>query len=161
MTVAELARRSGLLLDAGHRAAREPHLDCPVNRVACDSRRITSGDLFVAVRGQRYDGAAFAEDAARRGAAAVVAEAPAPSGFGLPWITVPDARAALAALAAVAWDHPSRELVVVGATGTNGKTTTTYLLEGVFEDAGYPCGRVSSISYRVADDEESAGRTTP
>lgn len=161
MTVAELARRSGLLLDAGHRAARGPHLDCPVNRVACDSRRITSGDLFVAVRGQRHDGAAFAEDAARRGAVAVVADTPAPSGFGLPWITVPDSRAALAALAAAAWDHPSRELVVVGATGTNGKTTTTYLLEGVFEDAGYPCGRVSSISYRVADDEESAARTTP
>lgn len=161
LTVAELARRSGLELDAGHRAARRPLLDRPVNRVACDSRKIAPGDLFVAVSGQRYDGVTFADEAARRGAVAVVAEAAAPSGFSLPWITVPDARAALAALAAVAWEHPSRELVVVGTTGTNGKTTTTHLLEGVFEDAGYPCGRVSSISYRVADDEESAGRTTP
>ena len=161
MTVAELARRSGLEVDAGHRAARGPLLDRPVNRVACDSRRIASGDLFVAVSGQRYDGAAFADEAARRGAAAVVAEAAAPAGFRLPWITVPDARAALAALAAAAWDHPSRELVVVGTTGTNGKTTTTYLLEGVLEDAGYPCGRVSSISCRVADEEEPAARTTP
>ena len=161
MTVAELARRSGLVVDAGRRAARGPLLDRRVNRVACDSRRIAAGDLFVAVRGQRYDGAAFAEDAARRGAVAVVAETAAPSGFGLPWITAPDARAALAALAAAAWDHPSRELVVVGTTGTNGKTTTTYLLEGVFEDAGYPCGRVSSIACRVADDEEAAVRTTP
>ena len=161
MTVAELVRRSGLAVDAGPRAARSPLLDRPVNRVACDSRKITAGDLFVAVRGQHHDGAAFADDAARRGAVAVVAEAAAPSGFGLPWITAPDARAALAALAAAAWDHPSRELVVVGTTGTNGKTTTTYLLEGVFEDAGYPCGRVSSISCRIAGDEESAARTTP
>lgn len=161
MTVAEIARRSGLRLAAGRRAARQPQLDRPVHRVACDSRTITAGDLFVAISGQRFDGAEFASDAARRGAVAVVAEAAAPPGFTLPWITVPDARAALAALAASAWDHPSRELVVVGTTGTNGKTTTTYLLEGVFEDAGYPCGRVSSISYRVADDEESAVRTTP
>ena len=56
---------------------------------------------------------------------------------------------------------PVGTFVVVGTTGTNGKTTTTYLLEGVFEDAGYPCGRVSSVSYRVGDEEEPAARTTP
>lgn len=161
MTVAELARRSGLELDAGFRAATRPLLESPVRRVACDSRAVAAGDVFVAISGQRHDGADFADDAARRGAVAVVAESDGPPGFGLPWIRVPDARAALAALAVEAWDHPSRDLVVVGTTGTNGKTTTTYLLEGVFEDAGYPCGRVSSVSYRVGDDEEAAPHTTP
>lgn len=148
-------------VDAGLPTGSGALLDRPVNRVAYDSRTIAAGDLFVAISGQRYDGAVFADEAASRGAAAVVAETSAPPDFPVPWIKVTDARAALAALAATAWGHPSRELVVVGTTGTNGKTTTTYLLEGVFEDAGYPCGRVSSVSYRVADEEESAARTTP
>ena len=161
LTVAELVRQAGLEVNAGLRANSGELLEQPVNRVAYDSRTIASGDLFVAISGQRYDGAEFADEAAQRGALAVVAETPAPPDFSVPWLKVADARAALAALAASAWGHPSADLVVVGTTGTNGKTTTTYLLEGVFEDAGYPCGRVSSVSYRVADEEESAARTTP
>ena len=161
LTVAELVRQAGIEVDAGRRTASGVLLDRPVRHVAYDSRKIEPGDLFVAISGQRHDGAAFAEEAANRGAAAIVAETSAPPAFSVPWIRVADARAALAALAASAWGHPSRDLVVVGTTGTNGKTTTTYLLEGVFEDAGYPCGRVSSVSYRVADEEESAARTTP
>lgn len=161
LTVAELVRQAGIELDAGLRTASGGLLDRPVRYVAYDSRKIEPDDLFVAISGQRHDGAEFAEEAANRGAAAIVAETTAPPAFGVPWIRVADARAALAALAASAWGHPSRDLVVVGTTGTNGKTTTTYLLEGVFEDAGYPCGRVSSVSYRVEDEEESAARTTP
>ena len=161
LTVAELARQAGLEVDVGLRAASGALLDRPVNRVAYDSRTIAAGDLFVAISGQRHDGAAFAVEAAGRGAVAVVAETAPPPAFSVPWFKVADARGALAALADCAWGHPSRDLVVVGTTGTNGKTTTTYLLEGVFEDAGYPCGRVSSVSYRVGDEEEPAARTTP
>ena len=159
LTVAELVAQAGLEVEAGLRAASGALLDRRVNRVAYDSRTIGAGDLFVAVSGQRHDGAEFADEAASRGAVAVVAETAAPPDFSVPWFKVADARAALAALAASAWGHPSADLVVVGTTGTNGKTTTTYLLEGVFEYAGYPCGRVSSVSYRVADEEESATRT--
>lgn len=161
MTVAELLAQAGLDVDAGSRAAAGARLDRPVNRVACDSRTVEAGDIFVAIAGQRHDGARFADEAVRRGAAAVVAESAGPPACGAPWLRVADARAALAALAAAAWGHPSRELVVVGTTGTNGKTTTTYLLEGVLEDAGYPCGRVSSVAHRAAGEEESAVRTTP
>ena len=161
LTVSELVDGAGLEMDPGLRAASGALLARPVRHVAYDSRKVESGDLFVAISGQRHDGAEFAEEAASRGAVAVVGETAAPPGFSVPWIKVADARAALAALAAGAWGHPSRELVVVGTTGTNGKTTTTYLLEGVFEDAGYPCGRVSSVSCRVADEEEPAARTTP
>ena len=150
LTVAELMAQAGLEVEAGLRAASGTLLDRSVNRVAYDSRMIGAGDLFVAVRGQRHDGSEFADEAASRGAVAVVAETIAPPDFSVPWFKVADARAALAALAASAWGHPSQDLVVVGITGTNGKTTTTYLLEGVFECAGYPCGRVSSVSYRVA-----------
>ena len=155
MTLAQLVRQAGLHGAAGGLS------DIPVNGVAHDSRSIAAGDVFVAVRGQQFDGAAFAPEAMRRGAVAVVAETAAPPACDVPWVRVPDVRAALAALAATANRHPSRELMVVGATGTNGKTTTTYLLEGVFEQAGYPCGRIGSISWRIAGEESPAAHTTP
>ena len=134
----------------------------PVSDVAYDSRAVKKGHLFVAIKGQRFDGAAFAPDAKQRGAAAVVAQCAPPQDFGAPWIEVEDARQALASLAAAFYGHPSRELLVVGTTGTNGKTTTTYLVEGILEEAGVRCGRVSSVSYHMGDKtEQSAERTTP
>ena len=115
----------------------------------------------MAIRGLRHDGAEFADEARSRGAVGVVAEAARPSGFDAPWIRVPDARAALAALGAGINGDPSRELIVVGITGTNGKTTTTYLLEAILECAGLRCGRISSVSYRIGPDELQATHTTP
>src|SRR5512134_1790628 len=96
--------------------------DLPVTGVVHDSRAASPGAVFVAIRGHRADGATFAQDAIARGAAAVVAETPAPSGVAVPWLVTADARLALAELADVFHGHPSRELVVVGVTGTNGKT---------------------------------------
>ncbi len=133
-----------------------------VTGVAYDSRAVRSGHLFVAIQGERFDGAAFAMNAQQRGAVAIVAQREAPPGFSAPWIQTADTRKALARLAAAYHGNPSHELLVVGTTGTNGKTTTTYLVEGILEEAGIPCGRVSSVSYRVGDGEErSAERTTP
>ena len=132
-----------------------------VTEVAYDSRRVTPGALFVAVRGQKADGTEFAATAAARGAVGIVAEAPAPAGVTTPWIVVPDARLALAVLADELSGHPSRELKVVGITGTNGKTTTAYLLRSIFEAAGLKCGLLGTVVYNVGDRDREATRTTP
>jgi UDP-N-acetylmuramoyl-L-alanyl-D-glutamate--2,6-diaminopimelate ligase len=132
-----------------------------VTGVAYDSRRVEPGALFVAWTGRRADGAAFAADAAARGAVAVVAERPRPSGVEAPWIEIPDAREALARLAAAFFGHPADQLQVVGITGTNGKTTTAYLLSAIFDRAGVPCGRLGTVSYRIGAEEREAPHTTP
>jgi len=129
-----------------------------------DSRAVTAGIVFVAIRGQRADGASFAQEAVRRGAAAIVAETPEPPGTKVPWLRTPDARLALAELAALVYNNPSESLKVVGVTGTNGKTTTTYLLAAMFDAAGLPCGRIGTVTVRVgpsAADERDASHTTP
>src|SRR5947207_10002629 len=111
-----------------------------VSGIAYDSRLVKAGDVFVALRGQRADGATFARQAIERGAAAIVAEQPAPSDVHIPWAIVGDARVALAILAAAFYRHPSGDMRVIGITGTNGKTTTAYLLASIFDAAGIPCG---------------------
>ena len=133
----------------------------PVTAIDYDSRQVDAGSVFVALKGLRADGTSFATDAASRGAVAVFAEsAPAP-GVAVPWFVVRDARLALAELAAVFFGRPSNELLVVGVTGTNGKTTTTYLLASILDQAGYRCGRIGTIGYRVGLIEREAARTTP
>ena len=106
-------------------------------------------------------GRAFARDAIARGAVAVFSETPAPAGVQVPWFEVPDARLALAALAAEFYGHPSEQLTLVGITGTNGKTTTSYLLASIFEAAGMKCGRIGTVGYRIGAREIEAARTTP
>jgi len=132
-----------------------------VTGVAYDSRQVTPGSVFVALRGLNTDGTAFARDALALGAAAVVSESAPPPGIGAPWIQVPDARLALAALAAAFYQDPSGDLVLVGITGTNGKTTTSYVLASIFEAAGLKCGRIGTVGYRIGSREVDAARTTP
>ena len=134
-----------------------------VTGVHFDSRDVAEGGVFVAVPGERFDGADFAGEACARGAACVVAQVEPPGAPPRPWIRVPDARGALAALSAAYHGNPSRDLLVVGVTGTNGKTTTTYLIESIFEHAGMAAGRISSIANRVGRDEpeRAALHTTP
>jgi UDP-N-acetylmuramoyl-L-alanyl-D-glutamate--2,6-diaminopimelate ligase len=132
-----------------------------VSAIAYDSRAVGPGAVFVALRGAHADGAQFARDAIARGASIVIADTPPPPGIEKPWLQVSDARLALAALAAVFYGDPSRELVLVGITGTNGKTTTTYLLASIFESAGVMCGRIGTIGYRIGNREADAARTTP
>src|SRR6185503_9231881 len=128
--------------DARARIERAGRTNLVVTGVTHDSRAAASGVVFVAIRGQRTDGAQFAAEAARRGAAAIVAETPEPPGLDVPWLRTPDARLAMAELAGQVYGQPSESLTVVGVTGTNGKTTTTYLLAAVFDAAGLPCGRI-------------------
>ncbi|MDE3154997.1 MAG: UDP-N-acetylmuramoyl-L-alanyl-D-glutamate--2,6-diaminopimelate ligase [Acidobacteriota bacterium] len=133
----------------------------PLSGVAYDSRHVTPGKAFFGLRGQQADGAGFAAQAVAAGAAVVVAETARPARVTAPWIVVANARRALA-IAADAWyRHPSRDMQVVGITGTNGKTTTAYLLSAIFEAAGIPCGILGTVVYRIGSEDREATRTTP
>jgi UDP-N-acetylmuramoyl-L-alanyl-D-glutamate--2,6-diaminopimelate ligase len=145
--------------DASTLAAASP--SGVVTAVAYDSRSVQPGAVFVALRGQKADGATFTPQAMARGAIAIVAETPRPSGVDIPWLHVPDARLALAQLADRFFDQPSRRMPVVGVTGTNGKTTTSYLLASVLDAAGLTAGVMGTVSYRVGRSEREAARTTP
>jgi len=136
-------------------------LDVPCHGVTHDSRGVKSGWVFVGLRGLKADGAEFAPQAIAAGAAAVVAEHPASAPSTVPWIVVKDARLALAWLAAAFFEHPSRQMRVVGITGTNGKTTTAYLVSAIFDAAGVTCGLMGTVKYRIGDREIAAARTTP
>jgi UDP-N-acetylmuramoyl-L-alanyl-D-glutamate--2,6-diaminopimelate ligase len=132
-----------------------------VSSVTADSRDVSPGAVFVALRGFKADGTTFTHDAISRGAIAIVAETPAPAETAIPWLQVSDARLALAALAAEFFANPSGQLALVGITGTNGKTTTSYLLASIFDAAGIKCGRIGTVGYEVAGREVEATRTTP
>ncbi|MCX6549973.1 MAG: UDP-N-acetylmuramoyl-L-alanyl-D-glutamate--2,6-diaminopimelate ligase [Acidobacteria bacterium] len=135
--------------------------DVPVAALAYDSRTLTPGALFMALRGAQADGAAFAAQAAARGAIAAVGEGATPAELPIPWIRVSDGRLAMATLAAHFYGHPSRAMRVVGITGTNGKTTTAYLIREVFEAAGESCGLMGTVQYRIGAELREASRTTP
>ena len=141
------------------KVAALPGID--VRGLTYDSRRVTPGDVFIALRGLKAAGADFAADAIRRGAAAVVADTAAEAQTSVPWIVVPDARVAMASIAAELYGHPSRSMQVIGITGTNGKTTTAYLLRAVFEAAGSKCGLLGTVTYSLGNEELPALRTTP
>jgi UDP-N-acetylmuramoyl-L-alanyl-D-glutamate--2,6-diaminopimelate ligase len=132
-----------------------------VGGVGYDSRTVTPGTVFVALKGLHADGTTYVRDAAARGAIAIVAQSAAPVDARVPWLTVSDARLALAALAAEFYERPSERLSLVGITGTNGKTTTSYLLASIFEAAGIKCGRIGTVGYRIGPREYDAARTTP
>jgi UDP-N-acetylmuramoyl-L-alanyl-D-glutamate--2,6-diaminopimelate ligase len=160
MTVTTLLQRAlADMASAGALAAAAQSAPC--TGVVCDSRAVQPGQIFVALRGQRADGTAFAAQSIERGAAAVVAEVPPPMPVDVPWIVVPDARLALARLAAEFYGHPSHDMRVVGVTGTNGKTTTAYLLAAIFEAAGVRCGLMGTVEYRAGATVIPATRTTP
>ncbi|HEY3203650.1 MAG TPA: UDP-N-acetylmuramoyl-L-alanyl-D-glutamate--2,6-diaminopimelate ligase [Thermoanaerobaculia bacterium] len=139
------------------RAAEDPE----VARIANDSRRVRPGDLFVAIRGEKADGLEHVSDALARGAVAVVCDRPAPVGIRVPWIRVPEPRRALALLAAQLAGHPAERLVLAGVTGTNGKTTTTSLLEAILKRRYGKAGFIGTTAYRTPRRQIEAERTTP
>lgn len=132
-----------------------------VTGIAYDSRAVERGDVFVAIKGEHADGTVFARQAIERGALVVISQEAAPPDVHVPWAIVEDARLALAILAATFYRNPSRDMQVVGITGTNGKTTTAYLIASVFEAAGIPCGIIGTVGYRLGNEIREATRTTP
>ena len=136
-------------------------VDRDVHGLAYDSRQVQKGDLFIALKGLNATGADFAGDAIARGAVAVVSDSAAVGTPGVPWVVVDDARHAMAVLADEFYEHPSASMTVVGITGTNGKTTTAYLLRSLFEAAGMKSGMVGTVGYWVGNEELASSRTTP
>lgn len=132
-----------------------------VEDVTHDSRQAGTGSVFVAVRGETMDGHRFVADVMRRGAAGIISELDPPQDFEGEWLTVEDARIALAMAAKAVHGDPSSELDLVGITGTNGKTTTTYLVFSLIEAAGVKPAMLTTVEYRIGKESEPAVRTTP
>ncbi|MFB3919071.1 MAG: UDP-N-acetylmuramoyl-L-alanyl-D-glutamate--2,6-diaminopimelate ligase [Candidatus Velamenicoccus archaeovorus] len=137
--------------------------DVDINDIVSDSRRVHKGALFVALRGPRQDGHAFVEEAVRRQAAAIVLEdrAQVPPVPQVPCVVVGDSLNALVVLAKNFFGDPCRHLKLVGITGTNGKTTVSYLIKSVLEAAARPCGLIGTIGYQARDKNVALGNTTP
>jgi UDP-N-acetylmuramoyl-L-alanyl-D-glutamate--2,6-diaminopimelate ligase len=132
-----------------------------IQEIAYASQAVVPGSLFAALRGVKADGFDFVPDALAKGASAVLSERERPAELDTAWIQAADAREALALCSANFYGHPSRELKVIGITGTKGKTTITYLLESIFKAAGHRSGLLGTIQYRGPGLEEVASRTTP
>jgi UDP-N-acetylmuramyl-tripeptide synthetase len=135
------------------------HLDPEIEAICYDSRQVTPGTLFVAIEGLAADGHRFIPEAIDRGAPAVVCQNPVAADGVV--VQVADSRAALARLACRFYGHPAESLVLVGVTGTNGKTTVTYLLEQILKQAGHRPGVVGTINYRFGDQLFDNPVTTP
>ncbi|MGH7323989.1 MAG: UDP-N-acetylmuramoyl-L-alanyl-D-glutamate--2,6-diaminopimelate ligase [Candidatus Rokuibacteriota bacterium] len=132
-----------------------------VTGVRDDSRKIEPGDCFVAVPGLRQDARRFVPDAVRRGATLVITEGAPLTELPIAQVLVPSARTALGRLADAYYGHPSRRLTIVGITGTNGKTTTSYLVNALLQARGVRTGVIGTIQYRIGDQTLPAGQTTP
>jgi len=134
-----------------------------IRNVACDSRKVQSQGLFFALQGAKEDGAKFARDAVSRGAVAVISESSAPSSLpeSIAWIQVLAARRALAIAAANFFEHPANSLQLAAVTGTNGKTTTTSLIDSIIKASGAKTGLFGTIAYHTPLGNYPAPNTTP
>jgi len=135
--------------------------DQRIDSIHYDSRRVKPGGLFVAMQGLQTDGHAYIDDAVQRGALAVVTEKRWSGRPAVSVVQVENARRALAALSATFYRHPSRELFIIGITGTNGKTTTSYLVEAILKAAGLNAGVIGTINYRFGGQTFASPVTTP
>ncbi|MGW8321624.1 MAG: Mur ligase domain-containing protein, partial [Thermodesulfobacteriota bacterium] len=157
MTVEDLCLLTGARLISGQGQGK-----VVVTGVTYDSRQVQSGDLFVAVPGFEADGRRFIAPAIAKGAVAVLGKSLA--GFtstGAVLLEVDDVREAMAKAACAVYGYPNRELTLFGITGTNGKTTTAYLLRSILEKAGKKSGLLGTVEYITGPAAQTAARTTP
>ena len=137
-------------------------LDLPVQKVDFDSRCLQKGGLFVAIRGVHTDGHRYIDKAIESGAVAIVVEQmPQTREMGITYIVVPDSKEALGVIAANFYGHPSKQLKLVGVTGTNGKTTSVTLLHDLFTEMGYKSGLLSTVENRIGKKVFPTMHTTP
>ncbi len=132
-----------------------------VTGVSHDSRKVVPGDLFVAWEGEVFDGRRYAPQAVDQGAVAVLASVGGDPLPGVPWLEADDPRRLLGPLAARVFAHPDRDLRMVGITGTNGKTTVSYLVQAILDRAGIPTGVLGTLGYHFRDLSYPGERTTP
>ena len=154
MTLAELVHRTGVGEIVGP-------ADCHVAGVCHDSRSAKPGDLFVCLVGEHFDGHNFAADAVARGASALCVQRVLPAPIGVPQILVADTRKALPCFASTLYGDPSRHLMLVGVTGTNGKTTTTLLTASILRAAGMRVGTIGTLGAEVDGEPIPSNHTTP
>ncbi|MFZ0739512.1 MAG: UDP-N-acetylmuramoyl-L-alanyl-D-glutamate--2,6-diaminopimelate ligase [Candidatus Acidiferrales bacterium] len=140
-------------------------LDAEISAVACDSRKVALGALFFALHGTKDDGNRFIADAMARGAKSIASESPrtADASPDVAWIQLPagSARRALAITSANFFHHPAAALQLVGVTGTNGKTTTAFMIDSILRAAGYTTGLIGTTGYRTPKGPRTAKNTTP
>lgn len=136
-------------------------IDGVISSVVCDSRRVTPGALFVALPGAQTDGSNFIEEALRRGAVAVLTQTPCAFGGQVPCLQAGNARRAMAQIAAALYRHPADRLCTVGITGTNGKTTVSFMMREILKAAGRRPGLVGTVRYEIGERMLPASRTTP
>ncbi|MDC7294202.1 MULTISPECIES: UDP-N-acetylmuramoyl-L-alanyl-D-glutamate--2,6-diaminopimelate ligase [unclassified Butyrivibrio] len=134
-----------------------------IQDVVNDNRKIGEGSLFICIKGANFDGHSCAAQAAEKKAAAIVAEheVELPEGCTMPVIRVEDTRYAMAFISAAYFDHPAQKLKTIGITGTKGKTTTTYLIKSMLENAGHKVGLIGTIEVIIGDEHIHAENTTP
>ncbi len=153
------------LRDLLHGVTADPIPDVPVSGITCHSKQVRPGDLFVAIPGSKADGHAFIDEAVLRGACAVVSQRmPGPGSLQTrtsPCLIVKDTKEALVVMARRFYGHPSRKLKLIGVTGTNGKTTTTYLLKSILESSGAHAGLLGTIVYQIGGRILPSTNTTP
>jgi UDP-N-acetylmuramoyl-L-alanyl-D-glutamate--2,6-diaminopimelate ligase len=140
-----------------------PERELQIRQVANDSRKVEAGALFVAIHGVATDGNLYARDAVERGAIVVMSEAAVPTDWqrDIPWIQVSEGRQALATVATNFYRHPAAALKLVGVTGTNGKTTTTSLIDSILRASGAKTGLFGTIAYHTPGGDRPAPNTTP
>lgn len=148
------------LLEAIPTRAITGPVDRPVDAIACDSRRVQKNTLFVALRGAKSDGHQFIDQAIEKGASVIVTERPEERARAT-CVQVENTRPAMADLAGAFYDHPMRRLKLAAVTGTNGKTTTTFLIKHICEKAGMRCGLIGTVRYEIGERILPAIRTTP
>ncbi|MBX3325951.1 MAG: UDP-N-acetylmuramoyl-L-alanyl-D-glutamate--2,6-diaminopimelate ligase [Nitrospira sp.] len=139
---------------------RRGDLNVAVKGITDDSRAVSAGSLFVAVKGERVDGHQFIPTAVSGGAGSVVAQQPMKTGT-VPFVRVEDSRKALGLLGSHFYGNPSSRLRMIGVTGTNGKTTTTYVCKAFLEAVGARVGVIGTVAYQVGDTMLPAAHTTP
>lgn len=137
--------------------------DVVMTGLADDSRAVRPGMVFVAVKGEKVDGHRYLDQAVKAGAAALVVqdEIADAAGIGIPVVRVPSTRGALGQLGSVYYGDPARRLRMVGITGTNGKTTTTYLCRAILQSAGRQVGLIGTVAYEIGNERIPASHTTP
>ena len=141
MRLSELAMATGL---------RYTGLDVEITSIEYDSRKVKPGSMFCCIVGLLFDGHSFAESAVKSGAAALLVERELP--LDVPQILVKNARKAMAEMAAAFYGYPQREMMMLGVTGTNGKTTTTYMVKSIAEKAGKKVGLIGTIRNMIGDE---------
>ena len=161
-SVSGTARRAKLpeLLAACDLAPSVPAVETEITGIEYDSRNVTTGSLFVAVRGFETDGHRYVAEAARNGAVAALVEETT-GAAPIPEIVVPDTRRGLGLVAHEFYGRPSERLVTHGITGTNGKTTTSYLIDSILRRSGLKTGVVGTLGYRVGEHTVAGDRTSP